>query len=330
MPFPEERPRRLRGSTRRRAMVSETRPHPDQLIWPLFAVPGTGIRKEIEGFPGVHQHSVDRLVDDCRRAVEELGLRAILLFGLPEEKDAEGSSAWAEDGIVQRACRAVRKANLDVEIITDVCLCEYTDHGHCGVLTPPDARGERTVDNDPTLELLARSAVSHVAAGADMVAPSDMMDGRIGALREALDDAGHTGTPIMAYSAKYASAFYGPFRLAADSTPSFGDRRTYQMDPANSDEALREIALDIEEGADIVMVKPGLPYLDIIRRARDSFHVPIAAYNVSGEYVMLKLLAGGDAAAEERLFREATTSLVRAGADLVISYATPLLLRSFR
>jgi len=330
MPFPEERPRRLRGSARRRAMVTETRPHRDQLIWPVFAVPGTGVKTEIAGFPGVHHHSVDRLVDDCRCAVEELGLRSILLFGLPEVKDATGSGAWTEDGIVQRACRAIRSANLDLEVITDVCLCEYTDHGHCGVLTPANRGGERTVDNDPTLELLARTAVSHVAAGADMVAPSDMMDGRIGALREALDVAGHADSPIMAYSAKYASAFYGPFRLAADSTPSFGDRRTYQMDPANSDEALREIALDIDEGADIVMVKPGLPYLDIIRRAKDSFHVPIAAYNVSGEYVMLKSLAAGDAAAEERLFVEATTCLVRAGADLVITYAAPSLLRILR
>jgi len=330
MPFPEERPRRLRGSARRRAMMAETRPHADQLIWPLFAVPGTGIRNEIGGFPGVYHHSVDRLVDDCRKAVEELGLRSVLLFGLPEEKDEKGSSAWAEDGIVQRACRAIRKAELDVEIITDVCLCEYTSHGHCGVLTSPNARGEQTVENDSTLELLARTAVSHAAAGADMVAPSDMMDGRIGVMREALDDTGHSDCPIMAYSAKYASAFYGPFRLAADSTPSFGDRRTYQMNPANSDEALREIALDIEEGADIVMVKPGLPYLDIIRRAKDSFQVPIAAYSVSGEYVMLKALAAGDAAAEERLFVEATTSLVRAGADLVITYAAPLLLRTWR
>ncbi|HEX7878303.1 MAG TPA: porphobilinogen synthase [Candidatus Eisenbacteria bacterium] len=330
MPFPEERPRRLRGSVRRRAMVAETRLHRDRLIWPLFAVPGTNVEREIPGFAGVQHHSVDRLVEACRRAVGDYGLRSVLLFGLPEAKDAEGSGAWAEEGIVQQACRAIRAAKLDIEVITDVCLCEYTDHGHCGVLTPELPNRPATVDNDPTLELLARTAVSHAAAGADMVAPSDMMDGRIGALRAALDDEGHDDLPIMAYSAKYASAFYGPFRLAADSAPAFGDRRTYQMDPANADEAMREIALDIDEGADIVMVKPGLPYLDIIRRAKDTFPVPIAAYNVSGEYVMLKALAAGDAAAEERLFLEATTSLCRAGADLVITYAAPLVARAIR
>ena len=323
MPYPEERPRRLRGSARRRAMVAETRLHRDQLVWPLFVVPGSGIEREIAGFPGVHHHSVDRLVEACRRAVGDSGVRSVLLFGLPETKDSRGSGAWSEDGIVQQACRALREARLDLEIVTDVCLCEYTDHGHCGVLTPGTPGRPSTVDNDPTLELLARSAVSHAAAGADMVAPSDMMDGRVGAIRVALDGSGYEDVPIMAYSAKYASAFYGPFRLAADSAPAFGDRRTYQMDPANSDEALREIALDIEEGADIVMVKPGLPYLDIIRRARDTFHVPIAAYNVSGEYVMLKALAGGDPAAEERIFLEATTCLVRAGASIVITYAAP-------
>ena len=321
MPFPIERPRRLRRNPLIRRLVSETRLTKDRLIYPLFAVPGSGVDREIPGFAGVRHLSVDRLVEECRRAAGDYGLSAVLLFGLPETKDAEGSGAWIDDGIVQQACRAIREANLPLVIITDVCLCEYTSHGHCGQLA-----GE-TVDNDPTLPLLARTAVSHVKAGAGIVAPSDMMDGRVGAIRGALDNAGAHDTPILSYAAKYSSAFYGPFRLAADSAPSFGDRRSYQMDPANSDEALREIALDLEEGADIIMVKPGLPYLDIIRRAKDEFRVPIAAYNVSGEYVMLKGLAGGDRGAEERIFLEATTCLVRAGADLVITYAAPLLSR---
>jgi porphobilinogen synthase len=329
--FPTDRPRRLRRSARLRAMLAETRLHRDQLIWPLFAVPGTNIRKEIDGFPGVFHHSVDRLVEDCRRAADELGLKAVLLFGLPETKDARGSGAWAEDGIVQRACRALREAKVDMEILTDVCLCEYTDHGHCGLLeTPGGGPPDETtvVANDATLDLLAKTAVSHVRAGADIVAPSDMMDGRVGAIRDALDAAGFEDRPILSYAAKYASAFYGPFRLAADSAPAFGDRRAYQMDPPNTDEALREIALDLEEGADIVMVKPGLPYLDIVRRAADTFDAPIAVYNVSGEYVMLKSLAGGDAAAEERIFLEATTGFIRAGARLVVTYAAPLLARA--
>lgn len=319
MSFPVSRPRRLRRSSLIRDLVRETRLHRDQLIYPLFVVPGRNIRQEIKGFEGVYHHSVDRLVDECRRASEELGLKAVLLFGVPETKDPEGTGAWIEDGIVQHACRALRTANVALEIVTDVCLCEYTSHGHCGLL-----KGE-TVDNDPTLDLIARTAVSHAEAGATMVAPSDMMDGRVGAIRSGLDAGGFADTPIMAYAAKYASVFYGPFRLAADSAPAFGDRRSYQMDPANGDEAMREIALDLDEGADIIMVKPGLPYLDIVRRAKDEFNVPVCAYNVSGEYMMLKSLGGGDRALELRVFLEATTCLVRAGADLVITYAAPRL-----
>lgn len=319
MSFPISRPRRLRRSSLIRDLVRETRLHRDQLIYPLFVVPGRNVRKEIRGFEGVYHHSVDRLVDESRRASEELGIKAVLLFGIPESKDPEGTGAWIEDGIVQQACRALRTANVKMEIITDVCLCEYTSHGHCGLLA-----GE-TVDNDATLDLIARTAVSHVEAGATMVAPSDMMDGRVGAIRSALDANGAADTSIMAYAAKYASVFYGPFRLAADSAPAFGDRRSYQMDPANGDEAMREIALDLDEGADIVMVKPGLPYLDIIRRAKEEFRVPVSAYNVSGEYMMLKSLGGGDPALELRVFLEATTCLVRAGADLVITYAAPRL-----
>lgn len=324
MPFPVERPRRLRRNARVRSLVRETRLSRDQLIYPLFVVPGTKVRREIGGFPGVFHLSTDALVDECRRAAEEWGLSAVLLFGIPESKDPEGTGAYAEDGIIQRACRAIRQANLPLEIVTDVCLCEYTSHGHCGHL-----EGE-SVDNDATLKLLAKTAVSQAKAGADIIAPSDMMDGRVGAIRTALDKAGFLDTPIMSYAAKYASVFYGPFRLAADSAPAFGDRRSYQMDPANGDEALREIALDLEEGADIVMVKPGLPYLDIIRRAKEEFRVPVAAYNVSGEYVMLKALAGGDPAVEERVFLEATTCLVRAGADIVITYAAPLLSKALK
>jgi porphobilinogen synthase len=321
MPYPLERPRRLRKNARLRSLVRETRLSRDRLVYPLFAVPGKGIDREIEGFPGVRHLSVDKIVEETKRAAD-WGLPAVLLFGLPESKDPDGSGAWSADGIVQRACRAIREAKVGIEVITDVCLCEYTDHGHCGRLS-----GE-TVLNDPTLELLARTAVSQVEAGADIVAPSDMMDGRVGAIRGALDRAGLEDTPILSYAAKYASVFYGPFRLAAESTPAFGDRKSYQMDPANSDEALREIALDLEEGADMILVKPGLPYLDVIRRAKDEFRVPVAAYNVSGEYVMLKALAGGDPATEERVFLEATTCLVRAGADMVITYAAPLLAKA--
>jgi porphobilinogen synthase len=285
----------------------------------LFAVAGQRIKREIPGFPGVFHYSVDELVTECRRAAEDYGLQAVILFGLPEGKDPLGTGAYSPDGIIQRACRSIKEAGVPVEVITDVCLCEYTDHGHCGRI-----EGE-AVANDPTLDLLARTAVSQVEAGADMVAPSDMMDGRVRAIRKALDEQGYSGVPILSYAAKYASAFYGPFRLAAESAPAFGDRRSYQMDPANSDEALREIALDVEEGADIVMIKPGLPYLDVIRRAKDRFQVPLAAYSVSGEYVMLKALAAGDRAAEERIFLEAATCLCRAGADMVITYAAPLL-----
>lgn len=324
MSFPVVRPRRLRRTALIRDMVRETRLHRDQLIYPLFIVPGTGIKTEIKGFEGVYHHSVDRMVDTCRHAADELGIKAVLLFGLPETKDPDGTGAWIEDGIVQQACRALRQSGVKMEIITDVCLCEYTSHGHCGHLN-----GE-TVDNDITLELLARTAVSHVQAGATMVAPSDMMDGRVGAIRAGLDAHNFSDTPIMSYAAKYASVFYGPFRLAADSAPAFGDRRSYQMDPANGDEAMKEIALDLDEGADIIMVKPGLPYLDIIRRAKDEFGVPVCAYNVSGEYMMLRALAGHDPAAMTRVFLEATTCLARAGADLIITYAAPLLAEALK
>jgi porphobilinogen synthase len=294
-------------------MVRETRVSVDQLILPAFVVPGTGVREEISSMPGFFRHSVDRLVDEAREAVG-LGLPAMLLFGLPESKDPLGSAAWDEHGIVQQALRRLREKVPELILITDVCMCEYTSHGHCGELIGNE------VDNDRTLELLARTAVSHAKAGAGMVAPSDMMDGRVGAIRRALDEAGHQTLPIMSYAAKYASGFYGPFRDAAESTPAFGDRRGYQMDPANAREALREVALDVEEGADILMVKPAMPYLDIIRRVADSFELPVAAYHVSGEYSMLKAAAARGWLDEKRCALEATTSICRAGADLVITY----------
>lgn len=313
MPFPIHRPRRLRRTEAIRRMVRETRLGVDDLIYPLFVCPGEGVREPIDAMPGVSRLSVDQTVEACKEAAD-LGIPAVILFGIPESKDADGSGAYAEDGIVQRAIRAIKPATPDLTVITDVCLCEYTDHGHCGVVRDGD------VENDPTLKLLSKTALSHVNAGADIVAPSDMMDGRIGAIRRALDEAGRTHVPIMAYSAKYASAYYGPFREAAGSAPQFGDRRSYQMDPANTDEALREVELDLAEGADIVMVKPALAYLDVIQRVKSRFQVPVAAYNVSGEYAMIKAAGRLGWLDEERVMMESLTAIKRAGADLILTY----------
>src|SRR5215813_8665677 len=313
MPFPLYRPRRLRESPLLRKMVRETQLRVQDLVYPLFAVHGRGVREPIASMPGQFRLSVDELLKECKDAAS-MGIPAVLLFGLPAEKDARGSEAYADDGIIQQAVRAVKETIPDLLVITDVCLCEYTSHGHCGVVE--DGR----VKNDPTLELIARTALSHVEAGADMVAPSDMMDGRVAAIREALDEAGYQETPIMAYSAKYASAFYGPFREAAESTPQFGDRRSYQMDPGNAAEALREVGLDVDEGADIVMVKPALPYLDVIARVRQEFGLPLAAYSVSGEFAMIKAAARLGWLDEERVVLETLTAIRRAGADLIITY----------
>ena len=307
------RPRRLREKTLVRKLVRETTLAIDDLMYPLFVVHGRGVREPIGSMPGQSRLSVDELVKECKD-VAGMGIPAVLLFGLPAHKDPRGSEAYAEDGVVQQAVRAVKDTVPDLLVVTDVCLCEYTSHGHCGIVE------DGTVRNDPTVELLARTAVSHAEAGADIIAPSDMMDGRVGAIREALDEATFTETPIMAYSAKYASAFYGPFREAADSAPQFGDRRGYQMDPANAQEAMREIALDLDEGADIVMVKPALPYLDVIARARMEFGVPIAAYSVSGEYTMIRAAGQLGWLDEERAMLEALTGIRRAGADIVITY----------
>jgi porphobilinogen synthase len=313
MPYPVFRPRRLRESSLLRKMVRETTLQVDDLIYPLFAVHGRGVREPISSMPGQYRLSVDELVKEAKDAA---GMRipAVLLFGVPKDKDPRGSEAYAEGGVVQQAIRAVKDTIPDLLVITDVCLCQYTSHGHCGVVE--DGR----VKNDPTLDLLARTAVSHVEAGADMVAPSDMMDGRVAAIREALDEAGFQETPIMAYSAKYASSFYGPFREAAESAPQFGDRRSYQMDPANAVEALREVGLDIDEGADIVMIKPALPYLDVIARVKGEFGMPVAAYSVSGEYAMIKAAGRLGWLDEERAMMEALVAIRRAGADLVITY----------
>jgi len=313
MSFPEERPRRLRRTERMRAMVRETRVTPEHLVYPLFVAPGTGVRREISSLPGCFHLSVDETAREAEE-VERLGVGGVILFGLPSAKDPEGSEGYADDGVVQEATRAIRAACPELLVITDVCLCEYTSHGHCGVI----ADGE--VKNDPTLELLARQAVSHARAGAHMVAPSDMMDGRVGAIRAALDGAGFDELPILSYAAKYASAFYGPFREAADSAPQFGDRRGYQMDPPNVREALREVRLDVEEGADIVMVKPALPYLDVIRAVAESFDRPVAAYNVSGEYAMVKAAAARGWIDEDRVMRETLTAIRRAGADIILTY----------
>ena len=300
-----------------RSLVRETRLHPAQFILPLFICPGEGIRREIGSMPGNFQLSIDQLVRECEE-VRSLGIGGVMLFGLPESKDAAASGAYDPNGIVQQALRAAKSEVPGLLLITDVCNCEYTSHGHCGFIAEGDTQGN--VDNDVTLDWLSRSAVSHAQAGADIVAPSDMMDGRVGAIRAALDLAGFSNTPILAYAAKFASVFYGPFREAADSAPQFGDRRSYQMDPANAREAMREIAQDIDEGADMIMVKPALSYLDLIRQARDRFDVPIAAYQVSGEFSMIIAAARNGWIDEERAMFETLTSIRRAGADLILTY----------
>jgi porphobilinogen synthase len=312
MSFPATRLRRLRRSDRLRALVRETRLDLDDFVFPLFVGPEAFENPEL---PALGRHSVESLADEAHE-LERLGLRSVLLFGIPDEKDAEGSGAWDEDGVVQQALRALREASPGLVLLTDVCLCEYTSHGHCGALDGDD------VDNDSTLELLARTAVSHAEAGADAVCPSDMMDGRVAAIRTALDDADRGQTPIVSYAAKYASAFYGPFREAAESAPAFGDRRGYQMDPANVREALRECELDVREGADALLVKPALPNLDVIRAVRERFDLPVGAYNVSGEYAMLKAAGARGWLDERQAALESLTAIVRAGADLVVSYWT--------
>jgi porphobilinogen synthase len=311
--FPVERPRRLRRTEAIRGMVRETRVSTRGFIYPMFVCPGSGVRVEISSMPGVYRQSPDKLLEECRE-VESLGIPSVMFFGIAEQKDERGSEAWSPTGAVQKAIEGIRRAKLNLVVMTDVCLCEYTSHGHCGVIE----KGE--VANDATLPLLAEEALSHARAGADVIAPSDMMDGRVAAIRRALDANGFTELPILAYAAKYCSAFYGPFREAAQSAPQFGDRRGYQMDPSNAREALREVELDLEEGADMVMVKPALAYLDIIRRVRDRFDVPVAAYNVSGEYAMVKAAAqlgwlDGDAVALEHL-----VAIERAGADVILTY----------
>jgi len=311
--YPAYRPRRLRRSEALRRMVRETRVVVEQLVQPLFVVPGSGVEKPIESMPGIAQLSVDRAAEECRR-LADAGVPAVLLFGVPEHKDARGSGATAADGIIPRALAAIRRAAPGLVLMTDVCLCEYTDHGHCGVLR------DEQVDNDATLPLLAAEALAHARAGADLVAPSDMMDGRVAAIRQALDEAGFSHLPIMSYAAKFASALYGPFREAAESTPQFGDRRGYQMDAANAEEALREVALDVEEGADIVMVKPAVHYLDLVRRVKERFGYPVAAYHVSGEYAMVKAAAARGWLDEERVVDETLLAIRRAGADIIVTY----------
>ncbi len=313
MSFPVDRPRRLRRTEALRGLVRETRLSRAGFIYPMFVCPGNKLRKEVSSMPGVYQQSVDQIVEECRE-VAALGIPGVILFGLPEKKDARGASSLASDGVVQKAIEAIRHAKLNLLVITDVCLCEYTDHGHCGVIVD----GE--IANDPTLDILAEQALSHARAGADVVAPSDMMDGRVGAIRAKLDANKFENIPIISYAAKYCSGFYGPFREAAESAPKFGDRRSYQMDPANSREALKEVALDLEEGADMIMVKPALPYLDIIRMVRDRFDVPVAAYNVSGEYSMVKAAAQNNWIDEKRVALEILTGIQRAGAQIILTY----------
>lgn len=313
MSFPVHRPRRLRRSETIRRLVRETVVTKDDLILPLFVAPGTGVKEEIGAMPGNYRFSPDSILWEIE-AMLKLGLSACILFGLPKVKDEMGSEAWDAHGSVQQAIRSIKNRFPEMYVITDVCMCEYTSHGHCGII-----RGD-TVDNDPTLELLAKEAVSHAEAGADMVAPSDMMDGRVAAIRKALDEHGFQEIPIMAYSAKYASAYYGPFREAADSTPAFGDRRSYQMDPGNAREALKEVFMDLEEGADIVMVKPGLAYLDVLYRVRQAVNVPVAVYNVSGEFSMIKAAAARGWIDERRVVMESMLSFKRAGADLILTY----------
>jgi porphobilinogen synthase len=313
MSHPIHRPRRLRRNEALRGLVRETRLSTAGLIYPLFVCPGTQVRQEVNSMPGVFQQSTDKIVEDCRE-IEALGIPGVMLFGLPEKKDPRGASSISSTGVVQRAIEAVRKAKLNLLVLTDVCLCEYTDHGHCGVIE----NGE--VANDATLPLLAEQALSHARAGADIVAPSDMMDGRVAAIRMKLDEHKFQNIAILSYAAKYCSGFYGPFREAADSTPQFGDRRSYQMDPANAREALKEVALDLDEGADMVMVKPALPYLDVIRQVRDRFDVPVAAYNVSGEYAMVKAAVQKGWLDERRVVVEILTGIQRAGAGVILTY----------
>ena len=314
MAFPATRLRRLRKTGTLRALVRETTLEPSQLVYPMFVVAGADTRTPIASMPGIDHLSIDHAVEEAGEAAAN-GVGAVMLFGLPAAKDEEGSGAWDDEGVVQLATRAIKAAHPDLLVTTDLCLCEYTSHGHCGVL-----RRDGHVDNDASLDLLARTAVSQAAAGADAVVPSDMMDGRVGALRSALDEHGLTETPIIAHSAKYASAFYGPFREAADSAPAEGDRRGYQMDPANADEAVREARLDMEEGADVLLVKPALPYLDVIRRVKDETRMPVAAYNVSGEYAMIKSASAAGLLDERAAVLEALTGIRRAGADIVITY----------
>jgi porphobilinogen synthase len=328
MGFPATRLRRLRRTAVLRGMVRETRLAAEQLVLPLFACPGQGVARAIESMPGVYQHSVDRLVE-AAAAAWAAGVRGVMLFGLPEHKDAEGSAAWDDDGIVQQALRALGREVPGLVRIADVCFCEYTDHGHCGVLAPPagpaagapaSTAADVEVDNDATLANLARQAVSLARAGADVIAPSDMMDGRIGAVRAALDAAGKAAVPILSYAVKFASGFYGPFREAAESAPAFGDRRGYQLDPANGREAMREAALDVEEGADLLMVKPALPYLDVLAALRRRWDLPLAAYHVSGEYAMLKAAAERGWLDYDRVLMESLIAIRRAGADLIVTY----------
>ena len=334
MAFPANRLRRLRRTETLRALVRETRLTPESLVYPLFICPGTGIRKEVRSMPGVFNLSVDEAVNEVR-ATRALGVLSIILFGLPEKKDEVATGAWAEDGIVQRAARAIKSEVRDIVVMGDVCLCEYMSHGHCGIVrvngkagpqslgaaaAAPPATAEYEIVNDASLELLARTSVSLARSGVDVIAPSDMMDGRVGAIRRALDLAGFENTPILSYAAKFSSGFYGPFREAADSAPQFGDRRSYQMDPANMREAMREIELDIEEGADMIMVKPAMPYLDVIAAARDRFDLPLAAYQVSGEYAMIEAAARNQWIDRERVMMESLLCIRRAGASIILTY----------
>lgn len=319
MGFPNQRLRRLRQNENIRRLVRETDLSVNDLIMPLFVRPGKGVKQMIPSMPGNYQMSVDKLVEEVK-ILEGHGIPGIILFGIPDKKDEMGSDAYADEGIIQQAIIAIKKTVKNILVITDVCLCEYTDHGHCGFVRRDDRTGNFEVDNDMTLELLVKEAVSHARAGADIVAPSDMMDGRVGAIRDALDEGGFHHIPIMAYSAKYASGFYGPFREAAESTPGFGDRSSYQMDPHNATEALREVSLDIGEGADIVMVKPALAYLDIIRIIKDTFDYPVAAYNVSGEFSVVKAAAEKGWIDEKRVALEILTGIKRAGADMILTY----------
>ena len=329
MAFPATRLRRLRRTESLRSLVRETRLTPDALIYPLFVCPGERVRKEVRSMPGVYNLSVDEAVKEARSA-HSLGVPAVILFGLPEKKDEVATGAWADDGIVQQAARAIKSEVRDVILLGDVCLCEYMSHGHCGIVkaapqslgaaAAPPATAEYEIVNDASLELLARTSVSLARAGIDIIAPSDMMDGRVAAIRRELDKAGFENTPILSYAAKFASGFYGPFREAADSTPQFGDRRSYQMDPANVREAMREIALDIEEGADMIMVKPAMPYLDVIAAARERFDLPLAAYQVSGEYAMIEAAARNNWIDRERVMMESLLSIRRAGASMILTY----------